>query len=216
MKADDDTFVVVENLRYMLEPYKPSDPIYFGCKFKPYVRQGYMSGGAGYVLSREALNRFVEQALKDKDHVICKTHEYTGAEDVEIGKCLENVNVIAGDSRDSLGRGRFFPFVPQDHLMPGHVDPNFWYWKNIFYPSEQGMGCCSDTAISFHYITPHMMYVMEYLLYHLRPFGVNSMVRFKNLSYEKIDNLVNTKYSTSTKPQKLSFRAEATSTKSSS
>ena len=47
MKADDDTFVIVENLRFMLKDYDPSFPIYFGCKFKPYVKQGYMSGGAG-------------------------------------------------------------------------------------------------------------------------------------------------------------------------
>ena len=47
MKADDDTYVIVENLKFMLQSHKPSDPIYFGCKFKPEVSQGYMSGGAG-------------------------------------------------------------------------------------------------------------------------------------------------------------------------
>ena len=55
--------MVVENLRYMLQPYNSSDPLYFGCKFKPYVSQGYMSGGAGYVLSKEALKRFVTQGI---------------------------------------------------------------------------------------------------------------------------------------------------------
>ncbi len=47
MKADDDTFVIVENLRFMLKEYDPSSPIYFGCRFRPRVKQGFMSGGAG-------------------------------------------------------------------------------------------------------------------------------------------------------------------------
>ena len=47
-QADDDAFVIMENLRKMLLPYNGnSDPIYFGCKFKPFVRQGYFSGGPG-------------------------------------------------------------------------------------------------------------------------------------------------------------------------
>lgn len=49
MKADDDTYVIVENLRFMLKDIDPEYPIYFGCRFKPYVKQGYMSGGAGKV-----------------------------------------------------------------------------------------------------------------------------------------------------------------------
>ena len=120
----------------MLEPYNSSDPIYFGCKFKPYVSQGYMSGGAGYVLSKEALKRFVKQGVTDETGLTCR-HDGEGAEDVELGKCMENLHVKAGDSRDSLGRGRFFPFVPEHHLIPGLVGKDFWYWKYIYYPAEE-------------------------------------------------------------------------------
>jgi glycoprotein-N-acetylgalactosamine 3-beta-galactosyltransferase len=134
LKADDDTYVVVENLRLLLRDHNPEEPTHFGRKFKPYVRQGYMSGGAGYVLSREAVRRFVEKALPNPGK--CRI-DAGGAEDLEMGQCLQNVGIEAGDSRDSLGRERFHPFIPEHHLIPGMVPQNNWYWSYNYYPTKE-------------------------------------------------------------------------------
>lgn len=90
-----------------------------------------MSGGAGYVLSREALRRFVVDAYPRHD--ICR-QRMGGSEDKEMGLCLQNVGVAAGDSRDKLKRGRFFPSTPTGHIIP--KDKNHWYWRYVFYATK--------------------------------------------------------------------------------
>ncbi|XP_073821920.1 glycoprotein-N-acetylgalactosamine 3-beta-galactosyltransferase 1-like [Musca autumnalis] len=167
LKADDDTYVIVENLRLFLYPMSTDAPVYFGCKFKPHVRQGYMSGGAGYVLSRAAVKRFVE--LGHNNRMICR-RGFGGSEDSEMGRCLQNVGVVAGDSRDDLLRGRFFPTQVSGHIKP--KDKSSWYWRYIFYKTEDGLDCCSNYAVSFHYVPPDQMYVLDYLIYELKPFGI--------------------------------------------
>ena len=93
-----------------------------------------MSGGAGYVLSRAALKLFVEKGIPNAQ--ICRQDE-NGAEDAEMGKCMEKLGIRAGDSRDNEGHHRFFPFSPDHHLPPGNKDPDYWFWRNIYYDMDQ-------------------------------------------------------------------------------
>lgn len=47
MKADDDTYVIVENLKKFLSNYSSADPIFFGCQFRSKEIPSWTSGGAG-------------------------------------------------------------------------------------------------------------------------------------------------------------------------
>lgn len=92
--------------------------------------QGYMSGGAGYVLSREALHRLVDVAFGSRPE--CGAHMDVGHEDVLLGICLALVDVRFVDARDRQLKGRFMPLPLEQHLNP-LMDPQFWYWSYRYY-----------------------------------------------------------------------------------
>ncbi|XP_043911009.1 glycoprotein-N-acetylgalactosamine 3-beta-galactosyltransferase 1-like [Protopterus annectens] len=164
-KADDDTYVIVENLRLLLSKYDPQQPVYLGKRFRMYMKHGYMSGGAGYVLSKKALQMYVA-AMRNN-----RCNHTTSTEDVALGKCMDKLGIIPGDSRDIYKQETFFPFYPDHHLMPGFLQKTSWFWRFNYYKNVNGPKCCSDLAISFHYMNSTYMYMMEFYTYHLRAVG---------------------------------------------
>ena len=122
---------MVENLRYYLSAYNSSEPVHFGHKFRQFVQSGYMQGGAGYILSKEALRRFAEIGYSNA--TLCRT-DPGGYEDVEMGYCMERLGCRGIDTRDSFGRNRFLPLQLERHLQLGLPSDQFWFWDYIFYP----------------------------------------------------------------------------------
>ena len=148
LKADDDTYVILENLRYLLSAHSPEEAVYFGQHFQKFTKQGYFSGGAGYVLSREALKRFGSRDLNT-----CVLD--AGAEDVQLGRCMDALGVKTGNSRDRLNRSRFHSLKLRDHIQGSYPD---WY-KKIDYYSNQTVNmiqvklpdarkCCKSNILS--------------------------------------------------------------------
>lgn len=152
----------------MLAHYNPNTSLYFGHRYAVNgLEEGYMAGG-GYILSRKALEKFAVELLHNPK--VC--HPEGGAEDWEMGRCLEH-SAIFVDCRDELHQKRFFPIGVQEH-MGKKVDPKYWYTKNQYYHVAQGSpDCCSDTSVGFHYIPPQELYSLDYYIYNVHPFGID-------------------------------------------
>ncbi|XP_032584854.1 glycoprotein-N-acetylgalactosamine 3-beta-galactosyltransferase 1 isoform X1 [Drosophila mojavensis] len=173
VKADDDTYIIMENMRRMLSVYDPAMPLYFGYQMKRY-NVSYMSGGASYVLSREALHRFMSEAYSSEK--ICPAVKEWGIEDFYMGVCLQNVGVHFIDSQRALpeeNKTKFFPLDVGEFVSTNNDSIPDWLPQMSVSRIETGKDCCSNYSIAFHYITPGRMYLFDFLLYHLRIFGRN-------------------------------------------
>lgn len=166
LKVDLETYVVVENLRYYLAIFDAVEPHYLGHTYHTWDVQ-YNAGEAGFVLSSGALRRLHNAFVKG----LCERNARSG--DVGLGRCLADIGINPADTRDSRGRGRFLALDLEDHLVP---QDSLWrkaFWKKSKYQTGEGPQCCSDFAVTFH-AQARTIYVLEYLIYHLKPFGISA------------------------------------------
>jgi len=66
------------------------------------------------VFSSATLQKFVLEAMTNES--ICSSKNLHNAATEELGRCLSNIQVQAGDSRDHEGYHRFLPFQLKNHL----------------------------------------------------------------------------------------------------
>lgn len=119
---------------------------------------------SGIVLSSAALAQFVQRALTNE--TICSSAQQGDAALEEFARCLGNVNVLPGDSRDHLGYHRFLPFHMKDYFI-GSLNYSLPHHKYFLDRSYYGL----INVSSFIYL-----YYIYFILYYF--FSVQS-ARFK-------------------------------------
>lgn len=179
LKTNDNSFIVLENLRHMLYQYDTDYPFVIGQRFFAEVlglkilrflnflnsrsSKDYMAGD--YALSKRAFSRLLEDAFTSSQ--LCEAT--ASNDDFAMSKCLEHVNVIKIDGIDKDGRGRFFQGNPESALFPEKFDDyDKWYWHHL----KQGIeNCCSDRLIAIQNTYNTHLYYMEYFIYKVHAFG---------------------------------------------
>ncbi|CEF62341.1 Glycoprotein-N-acetylgalactosamine 3-beta-galactosyltransferase 1 [Strongyloides ratti] len=174
LKADDDTYVVMENLRAFLLNENPNKHGYHGFRMAiggtpdPHA---YNSGGAGYVMSKKSVRDLVEKGLDNPKY--CRQID-SAFDDLEIGYCLENLGALPSQSLDCKKRVLFNVLDPPRALSPvidGFKQGFINMAKFKYNPSFDSV---ADFPITFHYVRGEMMYALEFLMYHMEVIGRNS------------------------------------------
>ncbi|KAK1937816.1 Glycoprotein-N-acetylgalactosamine 3-beta-galactosyltransferase 1 [Phytophthora citrophthora] len=189
-KADDDAYVIMENLRnYLLRPEimqaYTREPMQMGHRFNMpdstlniFIKNDtlntlwhsrwdnmvYNSGGPGYIMNRLYLDKFV-QSIPEWT-CLSDAESSTVPDDMAISYCMMWYDVYPWDTRDYRGRERWHAYSPS-LIYRTWDDPNDWYVR--YHTTVGGVRAGDESAapdsVAFHYVKPDMMYHIERSLY---------------------------------------------------
>lgn len=171
LRADDDAYVVMDNLRhYLASPeitrFQPRHhKLVLGHVFdRPQTNRWFVAGSA-FVLSAAAIDAFATAVRTGK----CNPSTRSSADDVEICVCLQKqYDVIPLDTRDTFGRHRFHMLSADGSATVHNWNASSSWVHSMHSYLRSGLDCCSDMSISFHYVSPVQMAEYERLLYRCR------------------------------------------------
>uniref|UniRef100_A0A914QTU1 N-acetylgalactosaminide beta-1,3-galactosyltransferase n=1 Tax=Panagrolaimus davidi TaxID=227884 RepID=A0A914QTU1_9BILA len=154
LKSDDDSYFIIDRLKSYLKTFNPNIPHLIGYRLIRNYPNGYVSGGAGYILSREALRLFATEAFENS--TICKYHPW---EDLGISKCLNNLGIPTKDTRTKSLKQRFMPFSTDEHFYS--KVPKEWIFDDMQYT---GFDIFHKELISFHHLKPSELRLIHGLI----------------------------------------------------
>ncbi|CAJ0932999.1 unnamed protein product, partial [Mesorhabditis belari] len=176
MKADDDCYYVMENIREkkifrFSSKYNPDEPWYLG-ELVSVGGDGYPSGGTGYILSRAALKKFV--TALDAPDTKCRK-ESDEMEDIHMGACFRYANISIIPTVDKEGRHSLIPINLKDLVPDVGERSNFnkWYTGFAKIKVSSGKECCGPKLMAVHYVSYQDMFVYDYLLYRVKIAGID-------------------------------------------
>ena len=193
LKADDDTFIIVENLlRFLISTMKHrSKSLLYGYRFR---EDYYVSGGGGYVLTKRGIDLFSSHMNNNFNYSRCQSI----MEDMMVGFCLQTILQsqsnhhlnVAGETIDQQGRERFHPLAFRIHFNgPGDKTKREWVH---FRPFHHNLFVCSSFSFSkrriLHFHRVMMELVKQQLVFIIQlPRICIKWIHF----YIKFDDLIN-------------------------
>jgi glycoprotein-N-acetylgalactosamine 3-beta-galactosyltransferase len=159
IKADDDTYLMMDNLREFLSQYNTMDPHHFGRKFSVY-KDAYYSGGSGIVLSKEALLRMGKAFPTAEAEGWAGAPRGTGPEDLLTSKSLAPLGVLAVEAVDKNDRQLFFPMGLEHEWFAKERDEKAWFYR-YSKVAKVGRECCSENWVAVHYTPTPKMYMID-------------------------------------------------------
>ncbi|EDQ86385.1 uncharacterized protein MONBRDRAFT_28361 [Monosiga brevicollis MX1] len=163
LRAERDTYVLVDNLREKLADQDPEAPISMGRLFHGRYQgenMTYFSSGAGMVLSRGALSAIGQAAMHNSSHIFVPDIG-SQSDDISMGVAMLRTGIPAQLTVDEHG-GQYFSAlgVAVERTVKRSTSQGYWYWE-VTPETKDGPACCARRWIGSHYAKPSDMYAFD-------------------------------------------------------